>query len=449
MVTVMKRAGRITLAVLACASTGVHALQVGGNATLDARYSDNAGLTSANEQDDIIAVAGISGNVTDNEGALTGAADASLRHVNYLDNTFDAQNYLQLNAAARWEQISKFLTWGFNDYYSQASINNLAGDTPSNTEDINVARLEAAVTLRPLDRHTLTLTPSFSDYYYEFSGTDNQQTGISADWSYQIRPTVTLSVIGGYTTVKYDDSQLNPDYDNTSLSLGARVLRARADYSASIGTTKVSRDSGSDTDGMTASLSAAYKLSGQSSLNANVSSNLTDTSNIYLNSALNPYTGSFGNVQISNDVVRDSVARITYRRGGSVANFSVWTEWRKLDYKTTPLDRDLQEIGATFGYEFTARLTASLDGRYIRTKEQGPQLTDKYYQAGGQLGYGLTRKLRTYAGIQFQNRDNTDPAAGYDEFSIYAGLGYRLGRQAVSRDLGTVGRGLGAVNREP
>jgi len=55
-------------------------------------------------------------------------------------------------------------------------------------------------------------------------------------------------------------------------------------------------------------------------------------------------------------------------------------------------------------------------------------LTNKYYDTDGQLAYALSRKLSARAGVRFQNRDNTDPTREFDEFSVFAGLGYRLGR---------------------
>jgi hypothetical protein len=55
-------------------------------------------------------------------------------------------------------------------------------------------------------------------------------------------------------------------------------------------------------------------------------------------------------------------------------------------------------------------------------------VTDKYSLAGGQLNYNLTSKMNAYTGVRFQNRDSTAAGAGYDEYSVFAGIGYRLGR---------------------
>lgn len=420
--------GSALLTAMMAVCTPASALQVNGTVGADLRYTDNAAFTPSNESSDTIFTTTLGGTVSEDQGAITGNATASLSYLDYLDNTFDNQTYLQLDAAAAWEQIANVLRWDVNDYFSQAAVNNLTADVPTNKEDINVFNLAAQFTMRPADRHTVTITPSFDDFYYETSDNDNQQVGVAAGWSYQLRPTVAVSLNGGVRDVSYDNNALGADHTVTSVSVGTTILRARSEYTASVGASKVDRDVGNDSDGLIASLAALYRLSAHSTLNANLSSDITDTSNVYLATSLDPNAGNFGNIQTSNDVLRNSLARLAYTRAGSSVNFSTWVELRKLDYKTTPNDRKVQEYGASLGYNLSPRLTASVLGTYIETEEQNLALTDRYYEAGGQLGYALSRKLSARAGIRFQNRDNTDSLRDYDEYSVFAGLGYRLGR---------------------
>jgi hypothetical protein len=357
-----------------------------------------------------------------------------VRYLDYLDNTFGSQTYLQLGTSAAWEQIRDVLKWQVDDYFSQLSIDNLAGNVPSNTEDINAFNLGAELALRLADRHTVTIRPSFQDYYYEATDNDNRQAVIDAEWSYQLGPTVALSLQGTYRDVNYDNDTIgpggtSPDYTGRTTTIGVDVLRARAEFNAAVGISRIDRDTGADTDGVVASLAALYRLSGRSSVNALLSSDFTDSSSIYLGSSINPNTGNYGNVQTSSEALRNTIARVGYTRDSSTSSLSAWVELRELDYDTSPLDRKVQEYGARLAYSLTSRLTTSVTGRFVGTEEEDLNRTDRYYQADGQLGYDLSRKLNARAGVRFQNRSNTDPlVAEYDEYSIFAGLDYRLGR---------------------
>ncbi len=418
----------VLFASLVSVNTAATALQVNGDVGVDLRYTDNAALVDVNESDDLITTATIGASVSEDQGPLTGSAKATLRYLDYLDNTFDNQTYLRLDAAAGWEQIRDLLRWDVKDYFSQSSIDNLASDTPNNTEDINAFNIGASLTLRPAGRHTVVIVPSFKDFYYETSDDDNQQTGVEADWSYQLYPGVTVSLAGGFRDVNYDNDTLNSDYTSTAASVGATVLRARSEYKGSVGITSIDRDSGPGFDGVTGRLDALYKLTARSSVNAILLSELTDASDVYLSTSLDPNAGNFGNIQISNDVLRNSLLRVKYGRTGSTVDFSTWIEWRDLNYQTTPDDRKVQEYGARLGYKLSPRMTASVSGRYIHTDQTKLALTDKYYQAGGMLGYALSRRLNARAGVQFRNRDNTNPLDEYNEYSVFASLGYHLGR---------------------
>ena len=335
---------------------------------------------------------------------------------------------MRLGAAASWKQIRNVLTWNINDYYSQASINNLAAGTPTNTEDVNAFNIAAQLTLQPADRHTVTITPSFRDFYYETSPNDNQQTGLAAGWAYRLNPTISLSLNGDLSKVDYSNDTGSPDFTRQNVNVGISVAHNRLQYNAKLGATSVDRDAGGKNDGFSAALGGVYNITGRSTINMNVSSDITDTSNIYLASSQDPNTGNFNNVQISSDVVRNNVFRIAYNRSGSTVKSSVWMELRKLDYDSLPNDRKVQEYGLITRYSITPKLISSVNASYAKTDEDSTGITDKNYNASGQLNYALSRKLTTNAGVKYQTKNSSNSLNDYDELSINAALSYRLGR---------------------
>jgi len=176
----------------------------------------------------------------------------------------------------------------------------------------------------------------------------------------------------------------------------------------------------------------SYQLTGHSSARAYLASEITDTSNILLNSETDPENGGFVNIQTSNDVVRNSVMRLTYRYEAARINSYVYGELRDLDYKETPDDRDIREVGADLNYSLTQLLTTGLLGTYTRVKRTDIGDRDTRYSITGRLGYNLSRKLKANFDIRYQDQDSDSGSINdYSELSAFVSLVYGIAR--VSR----------------
>ena len=150
-----------------------------------------------------------------------------------------------------------------------------------------------------------------------------------------------------------------------------------------------------------------------------------------LDSQNNPDDGDFSNVQSSNEVVRNSILRLTYRHEDATLNTELWGEFRDLDYQggkgdqSGQEDREIRAIGASMGYRVTAALSTGVFGGYTRTKETDTDREDKRYSITGTVGYQLTRKLRTNLDLRYQNQDSKGGLGNeYSEFSTFVKLVY-------------------------
>lgn len=417
-------AGHIcTLLTMMMAGTSALAFQSSGGLDLGVRHTDNATLANSNEISDDIVTTQVSGSIAENNGPLTGSATASLEHMNWLDNTFGNQDYLDLASSARWEQIRNRLSWGIHDYYSQSEVDNLAVNTPDNIQNVNAFGVSANASFPVADRQQLQLSPAFEDYRYDDTNDDNQQTSLGATWVYQFRPTIGFSLNGSLVRVEYD-TQPGFDYDSKSLNVGTSGSTARSVFSGSLGTTSVERDTLSDESGLSYSLNLKYTLSGRSSLVTHLSSDLTDSSSVYLGSFIDPSTGTISNIQTSGDVVRNKILRVSYDRTGSVIHTTLWTEQRELDYQSTPDDRDVHEYGLGFGYQVSQQISTSLTGSYRKTSETSNAVDLKDTTLGAGVSYHLSRKTNLNLDLSHQSRDSDVATDEYDEFSVFAGVGY-------------------------
>ena len=292
-----------------------------------------------------------------------------MTYENYLNNTYGDKYWFNLNATAGWEMIRDRVDWGVRDYFTQTQINNLDSDTPSNTQNTNVFSFGPNITLPLSARQTITVQPLFSDFYYENSDTDNQQYGVTADWLYMLRPDMKAGINGGATTVRYDKNDKNPDYSIYNLRGVVSGTRPRSEYRMEMGGTNISRDNADDQNGFSANLDWLYNITGHSSVRAYAATDLTDSSQQFLNSQIDPGTGDYNNVQTSGDVLRNKIFRVGYLRKDSTLNSNIWTEFRDLDYKESPDDRKVKEIGARLDYQVTPVVSTGIYGRYNNTKE--------------------------------------------------------------------------------
>ena len=415
------------LSVLLSLSPVASALEIEPFVGTGVKFTDNAKLTEKNEDSDQILNGLVGAKITENDGPVRANANTSLSYENYLDNTYGDKYWFNLSATAGWEMIRDRVDWGVYDYFTQSQINNLDSDTPSNTQNTNVFSFGPNITLPISSRQTITVQPLFSDFYYENSDTDNQQYGVTANWLYQLRQDMKAGLNGGATTVRYDKNDKNPDYSIYNLRGVVSGTRPRSEYRMEMGGTNISRDNADDQNGFSANLDWLYNITGHSSVRAYAATDLTDSSQQFLNSQIDPGTGDYNNVQTSGDVLRNKIFRVDYIRKDSTLNSNIWTEFRDLDYKESPDDRKVKEIGARLDYQVTAVVSTGIYGRYNNTKETDINRDYKRYETGVTASYSLSRKLSTRLNLQYRKKDSSSNNDGYTEYSAFLGLVYGLG----------------------
>jgi len=421
--------GRISVVMFAaaiCSSPAAVALDFMSSIGAGMEYTDNARLTSRNEKDDWIASGNIAASLTETGGPLEASVNTSVTYNDYLNNTYSEQTYFKLGAVAGWKQIENRLEWNASNFFSQTPVDSIDPDTPNNLQDTNVFSFGPRVNFPINGRHNISFSPVFRDYYYEDSDTDNQEYGLSAGWSYQMYPTLNVGLSSSISDVRYDDDKRNPDYTRTKYQAVLSGTRPYSVYTLKLGMTNIDRDRFDDQDGASGSLDWLFNISGISSLRAFISSDISDSSDAYYSSSIDPDTGDYNTVQTSGDVLRNSTARITYKRDGTVVKARVWTELRDLDYKESPDDRKVMVVGTSLDRRVATVITAGVYGKYNKTKETDTSRTDKSYVVGGKMGFNLSRKLSANINLQYQNKDSTRSIDEYSEYSVFAGLTYGL-----------------------
>lgn len=421
----------LALAALAFSSNTAAALEIQPGAGIGLEYTDNARLTPDNTVDDIIVTTYASVGIADNKGPLTYQASTSLDHETYIKDSFNDRYNFNLNAIANWVMIQNRVNWMVSDHYTQATVIALGADTPRNREDRNVFNLAATITPNVGNRHHLSIVPSFSQYYYEKQRTDNKQYSLTTDWLYQATRLTDVGLRFGTRKINYTEtSLLGHSIEDVSFSNASIVfngVRMRSTFGARLGTTYVKRDNGQKTAGFTGHLNWLGDISSRSKFSALISTDLTDTSTIGVRIPGDFDAISGDDVQITTDVVRNSLINLAYFRKDASLDTRLSVRYHKVAYSDNPLDRIIRDFGVLLAYPVTQRLTSSVHANYNRSKQLDTGQLDKTYIVGGNLNYNFSRKLRGLLSLIYQTKDSAFAPRNYDEFSVFISLNYGFG----------------------
>ncbi len=401
------------------------------------QFTDNAGLTPDNEDDDLIVLGYVGANIDQSSGPLNFAAITSLTYENYTDDTFSDQYYFDLNATAGWEMLRDRVDWVMRDFFTQRLRSTINRSTPDNIEDVNIFNFGPDVVL-PISRvQKLVINPAFTDFYYETSDVKNQRYSLSLDWLYSTSATNEVGLGGSFSKVDFDDENRNPNFLASNIHAIVTGKLARSTYVVNLGFTQMNRDELENRSAPTGSMDWVIGFTGRSKARVYLASDLTDIGFSALDSAIDPGRGDINNVQASGDIFRNNILRATYSRKGATLDSKLWAELRDLDYKETLQDREVQGLGIRFDYQMRALVSSGLYARYRRTERTDRDRTDKRYVVGGEIGYQMSRKLRTVFNLQYQDKDSDDDTQEFNEFSGLLNLVYGYGKVARQKRPGS------------
>jgi hypothetical protein len=409
----------------------VEALEFEPGVGAGVEYTDNARLTPDDTVDDVIAVGYVGARLTDDEGPLKFNASTAFNNQSYTQDTYPDQHYFNLAANADWEMIRDRFDWTVSDYYSQLPINTLDANTPNNLQDSNIFTFGANMVFPLSAQQNLTLTPLYSQYYYEYQLTDNKQFALTANWNYQMYPLTSIGLSLGSRKINYTEnnssSNTAADTTFTNAAFFASSQRVNSNYSINLGATNVNRDGGGDSTGFAGSINWLSELTSRSKLQALASTDLTDSGSVILNSVKDPISGNPNDVQITTDVIRNTVFGLVYMREDASLDSRIWANYRKVTYSDSPQDQVVREFGVNLNYPITQLLSSGAYTTYTHTKQLNTGRIDKRYKIGGNLRYQLSRKWRSLFDVQYRTKDSTDATQSYDEFSVFASLVYGFG----------------------
>lgn len=434
---------KLLLAVsLSGISANSNALKIDYGAGVAIEYTDNARRSSANEKDEFVTIGFLGGSLNESTRSLKLGLDTSLSYETYENNTFGDQTYFKLGAVGSWDIISNYLTWHVRDLFAQQRIDAAGTNIPSNLTDTNSFSTGPSLTIPLSQRQTLNLTARYANLRFDKLSADSQRYTAAAGWSYDLSQQTLIGLNSSYSRVAFDDSQLNPDYTRAVVGAFISGQRARTSYDLRVGFDNFDRDRFEDQSGFRLSADVSIDLTSISSLTAVLATSLQDSNSGLLDSQTSTTQGNLNNQQISGDVSRNNIFRLTYNRKGTTLGAFIWSELRDVDYKEAAIDRDSREIGAGMKYQMSSLVTTRATVSYLDTDLEAQNTKLQEVNLDGDISYKLSRKLTTQLGLFVRNRDSNISSGEFDEFGGLVSLVYGTGTVPSARRAypGTAGR---------
>lgn len=405
-------------------SQGVFAVLFEPGVGVGVEYTDNATLVNEDKVNDLLTVGYVGARLSEDEGALTYDATATSNNTSYTQDTFPDKRYFNLGASADWAMIKDRFNWFISDYFNQRTVNTLNSNTPDNLQDSNIFTFGANIRSPISARQSFSLTPMFSQYYYEVQLTDNKQYSLAANWNYQMFRTSNVGLSFSTRNIDYFEQDI-ADTRFTNLGIVLSGIRKRSSYAINLGSTNVRRDTGEETTGFSGYLNWFADMSSRSKFTTNFSTGLTDTSSASAASAGIPGNGD--DVQITTDVIRNSVANLVYSRKDGRLSSQISMRYNKITYSDNPLDREVRAFGLNVNRPITGLLSGGAYANYNRTKQLETNRLDKRFTVGGDLRYNFSRKIHGLFDLRYRKKESTLVSENYDEFSAFVSLVYGFG----------------------
>ena len=399
------------------------AVQFDPGVGLGVELTDNARLTEEDEVDDLITSTYVGARVSENDGSVQYDAVATFNKYSYTKDSFGDQRYFNLAASADWAMVKDRFNWILRDNFSQRSIVTTNTNTPDNLQNTNIFTFGANINLPVTARQRFGITPMFSQYYYESQPTDNKQFSLATNWNYQMFRLTNVGLNLSVRNIDYFEKTID-DTKFTNAALVVSGQRQHSVFTINLGSTNVKRGEGEGSTGFSGFLNWTADLSSRSKFKTDISTELTDTSSVSTTAA---EPGNGNDIQVTADVIRNSVTSLAYIREDAQLNSRIWMRYNKVTYSDSPLDRIIRAFGLNVNRPVNGRLSSGLYVNYNQSEQLDSGRLDKRYTVGGNLKYNFSRKLHGLLDLKYRKKNSNFPGQRFNESSVFVTLVYGFG----------------------
>jgi hypothetical protein len=400
--------------------------------------TDNVTLVQTDKVSQTMAITDLDFDLKDQSRRFDVDAKGIFSDLDYLQNAYSNQLIGRFDGKADVAVIPDHVIWVLTDSFGQAQIDPFSAAVPTNLQNINYVSTGPDATFRLGPTIFLDLSARYAKTTYQTDPFDSNVVNAAAALGRALSAQSSISINGSFERALFDNTEVNTNFDRSSVYAHYEVQGARTDLTANLGATKVDQGLESFT-GPSAKLQLRRKLSSVSTLTFTLGRDITDGSSAFSNLQ----SGAIGGIVTGPAVVSQNNYTVTngsigweYARNRTTIGVS--GTWERDSYDGQPL-QDLTRGNAEFRVErkLSRVLTAQVLGRLYRTEYANADYSETDWLAGGALvfreGRGLEIKLRyehssravSGVGVSSGIGDVPGESTGFGENTVFLTIGYR------------------------
>jgi hypothetical protein len=388
--------------------------------------SDNVTLVETNKVNQTIAVTDLDFDVKDQSRRFDLDAKGNFSYLDYLQNAYGNQLLGRFDGRLDVALVPEHVNWVLKDSFGQSQIDPFAPVIPTNLQNVNDVLTGPDVAFRFGPTVYLDLAARYERTTYQTEPFDSNSVLGRAALGFALSAQSSVSINGNFKRVLFDNSEVNTDFDRSSVYARYEAQGARTDLAANLGATKVDQGSESLT-GPLARLQVSRKLSSVSRLTFIAGREITDASSAFANLE----SGAIGGIitapaAISLSNYTSTYGSIDWKYARNRTTFDVSGTWERDSYEHQPL-QDLTRGTAEFRVErkLSSVLTAQLLGSVFRTDYTNTNYAETDGLVGAALAFREGRGLEIKLRYQHSSRIVEGTGSGYQENRAFLTIGYR------------------------
>jgi len=394
--------------------------------------SDNVTLVQTDKVSQTIAIADLDFDLKDQTRRFDVDAKGNFSYLDYLQNAYGSQLIGRFDGRGEVSLIPERVIWVLTESFGQSQIDPFVATVPTNLQNINYVATGPDASFKFGPTVFLDLSARYAKTNYQTDPFDSNAVNASAALGRALSAQSSISINGSFERVLFDNTDVNTNFNRSSVYAHYEVQGARTDLTTNLGATKVDQGSESFT-GPNAKLQLHRKLSSVSTLTFTVGRDITDGSTAFANLQ----SGAIGGIVTGPAVVSQNNYTVTYGSIGweyarNRTTISVSGTWEKDSYDGQPL-LNLSRGSAEIRVErkLSSMLTAQLLGRLYRNEYVNTDFSETDGVVGAALmfhaGRGLEIKLRYDHSSRTVSGVGVVPgvSSGYNENRAFLTIGYR------------------------
>jgi hypothetical protein len=391
-------------------------------------YSDNLDRIEEGGRSDRVLAAAIGGRADGSYGDLERSATWQLGGLRYLDETFDDEPLVGVDATAEFALVDRRITWQIFDRLGRQSLNPFGPTTPDTREAVNYFSTGPEFLLPVAGNVAFDAGLAYTDLWYEEQTLANSRSDARVGLRYGFGLHRSLGLYVSENQVRFDEADLHDDFDLERAYVEYLSERSRGDLRIALG---VSAAEGLGERLSTSLVEATWSrtVAVYGNLLVEVRRDLSDAGSLFvLDRTQRAAVDVAQNIVGVSNPLKLTYVSATYTMTRERTTARLGFSWGRYDYEgsLSGVDFEAPTWEARFTREATSHLLfeAALSYYEQRFIESDRNDSDGYASVG--IGWRLGQRSTLRAHVARLERKSNRPGLGYDENRFLLSFAYGM-----------------------